>query len=93
MVGQFVLSIAGRDKGRMYVVIRVLDDNYVLVTDGKTRKIDKPKKKKIKHIKLLDGKAAEIADIVMCDEAGNALVMSWLAQYKTDHAIDLKRFI
>lgn len=49
-VGQVVKSKAGRDIGEIFLVYEVLDDNYVLIVDGKTRKLNKPKKKKIKHL-------------------------------------------
>ncbi|NMB09075.1 MAG: KOW domain-containing protein [Tissierellia bacterium] len=48
--GQLVRSIRGRDKGTIQVVIDLLDDSHVLVVDGKRRKLDTPKKKKIKHL-------------------------------------------
>lgn len=48
--GQIVLSTCGRDMGKLQMVLEILDDSYVLVVDGKRRKIEKPKKKKIKHL-------------------------------------------
>jgi len=48
--GDIVLSKAGRDKGRWFAVMRV-EENYCLLADGDLRKIDKMKRKKIKHIK------------------------------------------
>ncbi|MGF0039538.1 KOW domain-containing RNA-binding protein [Peptoniphilaceae bacterium SGI.131] len=50
VVGQIAASKAGRDKGEVFIVYEIVDDEYVLVVDGKVRKIDKPKKKKIKHL-------------------------------------------
>ena len=44
-VGQLVKSVAGRDKNRWMIVVEVIDDDYVLVADGKSRKIERPKKK------------------------------------------------
>ena len=51
--GLFVLSVAGRDKNRIHL-IAFCDDEYVYVVDGDTRKVEKPKKKKKKHVFLLD---------------------------------------
>ena len=48
--GQIVKSKAGHDKGDVFVVIKVLDCDYVLVADGNRRKTDNPKKKKVKHL-------------------------------------------
>ncbi|AUG58901.1 MAG TPA: RNA-binding protein [Ruminiclostridium sp.] len=50
-LGRVVLSIAGRDAGRVFVVVGRIDDKHVLISDGDLRRIEKPKKKKIKHIK------------------------------------------
>jgi len=51
-LGALVFSKAGRDKLRPFVVVSVLDSDFVLIADGKLRRIDKPKKKKIKHLSI-----------------------------------------
>ena len=48
-IGQIVFSKQGRDKGFPFVVVSV-KENYVCLVDGKLRKIEKPKKKKLMHI-------------------------------------------
>lgn len=50
-VGSVVYSRAGRDEGRYYVVIEIVDDSFVTIADGDVRKLAKPKKKKTKHLK------------------------------------------
>lgn len=50
VIGQVVRSLKGRDKGKIQIVLRLLEDSCVLVVDGKRRKIENPKKKKIKHL-------------------------------------------
>ena len=45
-----VISLNGRDKGKRFIVIGK-EDSYSFLADGKGRKIDKPKRKKNKHIK------------------------------------------
>ena len=47
---RLVQSIAGRDKNKYFAVMEVIDENYVLISDGRGRTTDKPKRKKIKHI-------------------------------------------
>ena len=47
--GCIVLSIAGRDKGKYFLVIGK-EDNYALIVDGKLRSTESPKRKKIKHL-------------------------------------------
>ncbi len=48
-LGSIVFSKAGRDKGDYFVVVAT-EGEYAYICDGKTRKCDKPKKKKLKHI-------------------------------------------
>lgn len=48
--GRVVVSTQGRDAGRFFVILEVLDSQYVMVCDGNTRKLDHMKKKKIKHL-------------------------------------------
>lgn len=49
--GRVVLSTQGRDEGRYFIVLKVIDENFVLMADGLTRKLDHPKKKKVKHLR------------------------------------------
>jgi large subunit ribosomal protein L14e len=51
-LGQLVYSKAGRDKRRPFVVVEILNKEYVKVVDGDLRKVDRPKKKKNKHLLL-----------------------------------------
>ena len=46
--GDIVYSKAGRDKDKFFIVLEVLDSDYVLLADGGTRGVDKPKKKKLR---------------------------------------------
>lgn len=61
-VGQIVISRAGRDAGRKFVVVRVIDDLYVEICDGDLRKVEKPKKKKIKHLNITDDMAEGLTE-------------------------------
>jgi ribosomal protein L14E/L6E/L27E len=49
-LGQIVSSKAGRDKDKVFAVVGIIDDKYVLIADGDLRKIENPKKKKVKHL-------------------------------------------
>lgn len=49
--GQLVISTAGRDKGKKFIILSIIDQDYVYISDGDLRKVEKPKKKKLKHIK------------------------------------------
>ncbi len=49
-IADLVVSLSGRDKNRIFMVVEVVDQNYVLIADGMLRKLEKPKKKKVKHL-------------------------------------------
>ena len=49
-IGRAVQSRQGRDAGRCFVILQVVDEQFVMMADGLTRKLDHPKKKKIKHL-------------------------------------------
>jgi len=69
-IGQIVIAKKGRDKGKTFVVISILD-GYLYLADGKLRPLAKPKKKKPMHVQptntvadlTTDGRALQDADI------------------------------
>ena len=48
--GSVVRAEAGRDGGGYFVIVEA-DEKYCFIADGKTRKLAKPKRKNIKHIR------------------------------------------
>ncbi|MCL2053479.1 MAG: KOW domain-containing RNA-binding protein [Oscillospiraceae bacterium] len=50
-VGTVVKSGAGRDKG-LFMVVTAVEGDFAYIADGKLRKLDSPKKKRIKHLKV-----------------------------------------
>ncbi|SHM85356.1 hypothetical protein SAMN05660826_02160 [Caldanaerovirga acetigignens] len=63
--GQVVMSCAGRDKGRFMLVVGIIDSEYVYVADGKLRRIERPKKKKLKHLKIMNRKSGFIYEKII----------------------------
>jgi len=61
-VGSVCRSRAGRDKGQYFIVYGILDDQYVLLVDGKQRTLSKPKRKKKKHLYAGPDVILELAD-------------------------------
>ena len=51
-VGHIVISLAGRDKGRPFYVLKT-EENFVYLADGSLRKTESCKKKKLKHIRVV----------------------------------------
>lgn len=60
LLGSTVISKAGRDEGRTFLVVKSLDDEYVLISDGDTHRMEKPKKKKRRHLKLVCEPTSEV---------------------------------
>lgn len=48
--GRAVLSKAGRDAGRYFVVLQ-MDETYAYIADGSLRKVEALKKKKHRHLR------------------------------------------
>lgn len=61
VIGGICQSTQGRDKGRYYLVREVLADGSVSVVDGNFKKFADPKRKNIKHVRLLPEKAEAIS--------------------------------
>lgn len=51
MLHNFAYSMAGHDKGSLYYIVAE-DADYVSLCDGRLRTLDKPKRKKKKHIQI-----------------------------------------
>ncbi len=83
MLGQVVCSKAGRDEGRFFIIIGIVDDKYVLVSDGDLRRFENPKKKKIKHLDitsiLLEALSQKLKDSI---KVTNAEIRKALAEVK-----------
>ncbi len=56
-----IVSKAGRDKGQLFYVIDT-DEQYVYLADGKSRKLEKPKRKKRKHVEQIPRTESRIAE-------------------------------
>lgn len=79
LIGKVVISKAGRDKKHLYVIIRQIDENYVLLCNGSTKCIEKPKKKKIKHLSILENVDDELVSLIKsCDKSTDLKIKRFL---------------
>ena len=60
-IADVVVSTAGRDAGSLFYVLEA-DDTYLLLADGKGRRIEKPKRKKRKHASKVLRSETRVAD-------------------------------
>ena len=63
--GRVAQSTAGRDKGNLYIIASVVDKEFVTVADGGAKTLAKPKKKRLKHLKLREEVAEAISEKLM----------------------------
>ena len=56
-----IVSLAGRDKGQFFFVVDT-EERYVLIADGKGRRLEKPKRKKRKHIQKVQQTDSRVAE-------------------------------
>ena len=75
-----VKSVAGRDCGMYAYVVGKTEEGFLLVADGRIRKVEAPKRKKLKHIRL-------IADAPRLDEdkMTNRVIREIINEYKESH--------
>ncbi|MCY6371536.1 KOW domain-containing RNA-binding protein [Clostridium ganghwense] len=80
LIGRVVYSKAGRDSERAFIISDVIDKNYVYIIDGNLRKVEKPKKKKIKHLSLTNYVVEDIKQLIMSgNNVNDAKVRKYLA--------------
>ena len=75
-------SKAGRDKGTDFVVVKT-DNSYVYVADGRMRKLENPKKKKIKHIQGSYKVSDSLAELIESGSAENYMIREFLTQHNS----------
>ncbi len=61
-IGSIVQSKAGRDQGRLFLVVGEVDDDFVLIANGELRRMDRLKKKRRKHLKPTGTVVQELVD-------------------------------
>jgi ribosomal protein L14E/L6E/L27E len=79
MIGRIVQSVAGRDADRLYVIVAELDGEHVAIADGRLRKCVNPKKKKLKHLKLISFAGMECVEKIadgVCNDSYIRRVLS-----------------
>ena len=72
MISDVVVSTAGRDQGNLFYVVGT-DPIYLMLANGKDRTLEKPKRKKRKHVqKVLRSETRVAAKILSGDKVLNS---------------------
>ncbi len=61
VIGGICQSTQGRDKDRYYIIREIYPDGAIGVVDGNFKKLACPKRKNLKHVRLLHEKAESIS--------------------------------
>ena len=84
VVGSVVRSKAGRDKGDYFIVLS-REGEYAYLANGELRKVDHPKKKKLKHLQVSEKISAFIVNKLQTQgKLTNSEVRKALAELVTD---------
>ena len=75
--GAVVMAIAGREKNELFI-IQSVEGDYAYLVNGKSRPLENPKKKNIKHIYLLNKDMLKDVDFT---EVTNAHMIKYLKDY------------
>ena len=79
-----VQSDAGRDKGKLFFVLDV-EGEYLLLADGKSRKVEAPKRKKRRHVLFVAADETRLSEKIKSEEKiTNSELRRTLAGYRTE---------
>ena len=89
MIGFLASSKAGHDKDKIYIIINE-DAEYVWLADGKLRTVDRPKKKRRKHIQIIKcfNNEEMRLDLLEAKEISDLQIMMVLKKYKKQQMSD-----
>ena len=80
-ISDVVVSTAGRDQGSLYYVIST-DEMFLMLVNGKDRPLDKPKRKKLRHVqKVLRSETRVAAKLASGDKVLNSELRRDLAYF------------
>ena len=91
-IGQVVRIRQGREAGQFAVVIRIIDERFVLLADGEKRKYDRPKKKNLHHIEVMDFISPEVqSSLLETGRVTNGKLRFAIAKFAGEVVTDLKK--
>lgn len=85
MIGQFVTSKAGHDKGKLYVVAAE-EENFVYLCDGRLKPLEAPKKKRRIHVQPVNRTVEEGLYKRLCSggQVHNEEIKCAIKRYKSE---------
>ena len=83
-IGNVVQALAGKEKGEIFIVLKVENDRAFIV-DGKRLKKNNPKKKNLKHSKLFTNSKMDANILADNNERVNCAIRKFLNQKRSEH--------
>lgn len=91
-IGQVVRIRQGREAGQFAVVIRMIDERFVLLADGEKRKYDRPKKKNLNHIEVMEFISPEVqSSLLETGRVTNGKLRFAITKFVNEVVTDLKK--
>jgi len=78
-IGEVVTSKNGRDAGKSFIVIAT-ENEYSKIANGKTRRLEKPKLKKNKHLNLETKSDNSITEKIESNKITNNEIRTYLSR-------------
>jgi large subunit ribosomal protein L14e len=91
-IGQLVQILKGREADQYSVIIGIIDERFVLISDGEKRKYDTPKRKNINHLQLFDYISPEVYNSIK--ETGrvtNGKLRFAVSKFVNEKLLELKK--
>ena len=80
-IASIVKSCAGRDKGKFFFIVEK-DDEFALICNGKERRLENPKRKKLKPLQFIgDGSCRAAEKLRSGEKVTNSELRRALAEY------------
>ena len=84
--GQMVESVQGRDCHQYYLIVGFIGDKYLILADGDKHPIARPKRKNIKHVRVLMCVDKDIEQILNAgDSLSNLQFRTAIERLKNQH--------
>lgn len=83
-VGSIAVSIAGRDRYRYFMITGIADEEsgMVYICDGKLRRVQSPKRKNLRHIKIIERGNKERIEMIGSGKLTNKGLFKYLCEFE-----------
>lgn len=91
-IGQIVRVTHGREQSQVAIIIKIIDDRYVLLADGDKRKYDRPKKKNVNHFEGTPFISKEVRESLLeTGRVSNGKLRFAVAKYEREVVTELEK--